>query len=412
MIRYQIIGTLLLLSTLVTACGKGQDTAKASAPPPSSVQVQTLQTKVLEDSTEYVGTLQAAQTIQLVPQIQGRIRQVLVNPGAQVKQGDPIFLLDPDVTLPQVKSAQATVSANIAARNTAAKQLQAAEAALTSSQAEYQLAQVNNARYQYLAQQGAVGQATAQQYATTVRVNLAQVNQNQAQVNAARAALAQADENVRKAQADLQTAQVSLNFKTVAAPISGTVGDFTLKTGDYVTSGQVLTTINQNNFFDLQIPIPINRAKQLRVGLPVQLLDPTTGEQLSSGNIYFVSPQTNANAQSISTKARFPNANGKLRDSQYVKGRVIWSTTPGVLVPTVAVTPIGAQNFVFVAQEKTVNGKNQMVAHQVPVTLGQIQGQSYQVLRGLKPGDTVIVSGILRLKEGSPINPQTGGSSG
>jgi RND family efflux transporter MFP subunit len=396
---------------LVTACGKGQASAKASAPP-SSVQVQTLQTKVLEDSTEYVGTLQAAQTIQLVPQIQGRIRQVLVNPGAQVKQGDPIFLLDPDVTLPQVKSAQATVSANIAARNTAAKQLQAAEAGLTSAQAQYQLAQVNNARYQYLAQQGAIDRATAQQYATTVRVDLAAVNQNQAQVNAARAALAQADENVRKAQADLQTAQVSLNFKTVAAPISGTVADFTLKKGDYVTSGQVLTTINQNEFFDLQIPIPINRAKQLRVGLPVQLLDPTTGEQLSSGNIYFVSPQTNANAQSISTKARFPNANGRLRDSQYVKGRVIWSTTPGVLVPTVAVTPIGAQNFVFVAQERMVNGKNQMVAHQVPVTTGQIQGQSYQVLRGLKPGDKVIVSGILRLKEGSPITPQTGGSSG
>lgn len=411
MIRYQLISAALLLSTLATACSKGGNSAKASAPPPSHVQVQTLQTNTLEDSTEYVGTLQAAQTIQLVPQIQGRIRQVLVNPGAQVKQGDPVFLLDPDVTLPQVKSAQATVSANIAARNTAAKQLQAAQSALTSAQAQYQLAQVNNTRYQYLAQQGAVGVATAQQYATTVRVNLAQVNQNQAQVNAARAALAQADENVRKAQADLQTARVSLNFKTVVAPISGTVGDFTLKTGDYVTSGQVLTTINQNNFFDLQIPIPINYAGQLHPGLPVQLLDPTTGAQLSTGNIYFVSPQTNPTAQSISTKARFSNANGRLRDSQYVKGRVIWSTKPGVLVPTVAVAPIGAQSFVFVVQEKTVNGKNQTVARQVPVTLGDIQGQSYQVVRGLKAGDEVIVSGVQKLRDGSPVTPQTGGTS-
>ena len=244
-----------------------------------------------------------------------------------------------------------------------------------------------------------------------MRVNLAQVNQNQAQVNAARAALAQADENVRKAQADLQTARVSLNFKTVVAPISGTVGDFTLKTGDYVTSGQVLTTINQNNFFDLQIPIPINYAGQLHPGLPVQLLDPTTGAQLSTGNIYFVSPQTNPTAQSISTKARFSNANGRLRDSQYVKGRVIWSTKPGVLVPTVAVAPIGAQSFVFVVQEKTVNGKNQTVARQVPVTLGDIQGQSYQVVRGLKAGDEVIVSGVQKLRDGSPVTPQTGGTS-
>lgn len=409
--RYQLISAALFLSTLATACSKGGDSAKASAPPPSYVQVQTLQTDTLQNSTEYVGTLQAARTIQLVPQIQGRIEQVLVNPGAQVKQGEPIFILDPDVTLPQVKSAQATVSVNLAARNTAAKQLLAAQSALTSAQAQYQLAQVNNSRYQYLAQQGAVDRATADQYATTVRVDLAAVNQNQAQVNAARATLAQADETVRKSQADLQTASVSLNFKKVVAPISGTVGDFTLKTGDYVTSGQALTTINQNNFFDLQIPIPINRAGQLRPGLFVQLLDPTTGEQLSSGNIYFVSPETNSTAQSISTKARFPNANGRLRDSQYVKARVIWSKNPGVLVPTVAVTPIGGQNFVFVTQERTVKGKKQMVAHQVPVTLGNIQGQSYQVVRGLNVGDKVIVSGVLKLRDGSPITPQTGGTS-
>jgi RND family efflux transporter MFP subunit len=189
------------------------------------------------------------------------------------------------------------------------------------------------------------------------------------------------------------------------------VGDFGLEVGDYVTTGQVLTTVNQNNSFDLQIPIPINHAVQLHPGLLVQLLDPTTNRPLSTGSIYFVSPQTNSSVQSVATRARFSNANGRLRDSQYVKARVIWSTRPGILVPTEAVSPIGGQNFVFVAQNSTANGKNQMVASQVPVTLGNIQGQSYQVVSGLKAGDRVIVSGVQKLRNGAPVTLQTGGTS-
>jgi multidrug efflux pump subunit AcrA (membrane-fusion protein) len=82
-----------------------------------------------------------------------------------------------------------------------------------------------------------------------------------------------------------------------------------------------------------------------------------------------------------------------------------------VLVPTTAVTPIGGQSFVFVAEDKTDDkGKAQTVAHQLPVTLGNIQGQSYQVLKGLKPGDRVIVSGVARLRDGAPVAPQAGGT--
>jgi RND family efflux transporter MFP subunit len=395
----------------MSACGKAVDSAKASGPPPSPVQVQTLQSNTIQDTTEYVGNLQAAQTIQLVPEIQGRIAQVLVNPGTSVKRGQPIFVLTPDATLPQVESAQNTVNVDIAARNTAAKQLQASQSALTSAQAQYELARANSIRYQYLVSQGAIDRATAQQYVTTARVDLATVRQNIDQVNAARSTLAQAIETVRKGQADLRTAIVSYNFKTVRSPIAGTVGDFGLEVGDYVTTGQVLTTVNQNNSFDLQIPIPINHAVQLHPGLLVQLLDPTTNRPLSTGSIYFVSPQTNSSVQSVATRARFSNANGRLRDSQYVKARVIWSTRPGILVPTEAVSPIGGQNFVFVAQNSTANGKNQMVASQVPVTLGNIQGQSYQVVSGLKTGDRVIVSGVQKLRNGAPVTLQTGGTS-
>lgn len=401
--NYLLLSTALLLSILTTSCNKAGDSAKANSPPPTPVKLQSLQNGRLEDTSQYVGTLQAERTVNLKPEIQGKIEQILVQPGAKVKPGDAIFLLNPEQALPQYNSAQAAVAAAIAGRNTAAKTLQASISQLYQSQSQYQLAKVNNTRYQYLAQQGAIDRATADSYATTLKVDQGVVRTNQNQIAANRASLAQAEANVKKAQSDAASAQVSVNFKRVTAPIAGSVGNITLKVGDYVNTGDTLTTINQNNAFDLQIPIPINHSAELKTGLPVQLLDPNTSTLLGSGNIYFVSSQADSNAQSIITRARFLNTGGNLRDGQYVKAGVVWSTKSGVLVPVNAVTTIGGQSFVFVAKQNQVNGKNQLVARQVPVTLGDIQGQQYQIEKGLNPGDKVVTSGILKLRDGVPI---------
>lgn len=420
--RGNLLAILLLLSSsLFTAC-KANNSAQASGPPP--VQVQTLQNSTLQDSVEYNGTLQAEQTVNLKPQSDGQITAILVKPGDRVQPGQPLFRLTPNQTSPQFSSAQATVNAAIAARGTAVQQLQVARSQLASAQSQYDLAGVTANRSKFLLSQGAVPQATVDQDVTALKVQANNVKTARDQVEAAIAGVKQAEANIRKAQADAEAARIGVDLKQVSAPIAGSVGNITLKVGDYVTTGQTLTTVNQNGNFDLQIPIPLSRSGQLRTGLAVQLLDPTTRQELGNGSIYFVSPQSTNSAQStvtqgssstqvnapdqtIVTRARFPNPNGKLRDGQYVIARVIWQTKPGVLVPVEAVSPIGGQNFVFVAVNKTDDkGKTQTIAHQVPVTLGNIQGQAYQILKGLNQGDQVIVSGISKLKEGSPVAPQ------
>lgn len=164
-----------------------------------------------------------------------------------------------------------------------------------------------------------------------------------------------------------------------------------------------MTTIDQNSVFDLQVPIPLGHSKQLHPGLTVQLLDPNSNQLLSSGTLYFVASQTDPTAQTIVTRARFSNVNGTLRNAQYVKARIIWQTKPGVLIPVDAITSIGGQNFVFVAQSSAANGNQQTIARELPVTLGPIQGQNYQVLQGLKPGDKAITVGITKVKDRAAI---------
>jgi RND family efflux transporter MFP subunit len=476
-LRAKLLSLALLAAVLTGGCSKG-DEPKASSRPPLPVQVKTLESQTVRDSTEFVGTLESEQTLNLVPQINGQITKLLVKSGSQVKRGTTMVVIAPDQTVPQFQSALETVQANVATRETAIanlsaarggldtaianlsaargdldaaiatrdeaiQQAQAKKSQLGAAKKEYELAKFENQAVQYLAAKKVDTQLNAEKTATkesvtkdnvtTAQKELAaakqqvaaaqgqvaaaqgkvaaaqgQVAATQGQVAAAQSSINQAGANIRQAQAQANSAKVNVDLKKVTAPINGSVGNITLKVGDYVNTNTVLTTINQNNAFDLQIPVPLSRAGQLRRGLPVQLLDPNTGEDLASGSLYFVSSTTDAKAQAIMTRARFSNPDGKLRNSQYVKARIIWESQPGVLVPALAVTTIGPQNFVFVSQEKSTDGKTEVVARQVPVTLGQMQGQSYQVVSGLKPGDKVIVSDILKLRDGAPIAPRTG----
>lgn len=96
-----------------------------------------------------------------------------------------------------------------------------------------------------------------------------------------------------------------------------------------------------------------------------------------------------------------------------MRTRLILSQQSGVLVPTTAVTRIGGETFVYVAHpappqpEKSIQGQTQLLAKLIPVQLGEIQGNNYQVLKGLKPGERIVVSGLLNLKDGAPIIPES-----
>ena len=200
---------------------------------------------------------------------------------------------------------------------------------------------------------------------------------------------------------------MNLNQKQVVAPINGIVGDFSIKAGDYVSVGQTLTSIIKNDALDMRISVPSNNLAQLRMGLPVELLDANTGQQLTRGSISFISPQINSDAQSILVKARFNNADGKLRDGQYVRSRIIWNQQPGILIPTQAVNRLGGQSFVFVVEEDRSKEKPQFVVHQKPVKLGDVQNDRYPVLEGIKAGDRVATSNILKLRDGAAIQPES-----
>ncbi len=347
-----------------------------------------------------------------------------------------------------VATQQANVARAIADLANSQEVLKTREADLKRAQANLNLAQINFKRSQFLVETGVQpqqdldnrttqledAQASTEAAQKTVQAAKATVQANQSSVTASKSALQQAKDNYQASVGRVSSAQGSINsqrgaieqaqgqlgstsqeliFNRVLAPVTGVVGNIPLQIGDFVRTGQSFTTITNNTEFELDINVPVERYNDLRMGLPVEVVR-SDGQAGEVGRISFISPTANRDAQAILAKVIFKN-DGSLRNNQYVRVRIIWDRQPGFLIPTTAVTSIGAQKFIYVAQPQSSDGKDGdnknsgssggLVARQTPVVLGSIQGQSYQVISGVKAGERVAVSRILELRDGAAIEP-------
>jgi len=439
---------LLILLALLTGGGIWyfffRNTTEEAPPAPQAVNVtlQEVETGQFEDSSDYVGNLTAEQKVTLRPEIPGRIEQILARSGQVVRAGAPIMQLRLDRSRAQLNAATANINVQRAARANADAALKTSQARLRESQerresaaaevqrqnAEVTLQQAEFKRTQSLVNQGAQARqaldvqkrnldtALAARNSAQKDLNAAQatVIATQQEIEAARANLDRENAALTQAQAQARVESENLEDTRVLAPVAGMVGDITLKVGDYVNIGQELTTLTSNRALEVRFSVPAQKATQLRVGLPVELrVDKQNGQPLVTGRVSFISPEANPQTQAITAKATFPNPNGRLRSDQFVRARVIWDVSPEVLVPTVAISRVGNQAFVFVAgnEKNEESGEMQQVVKQRPIQLGQIQGNSYRVVEGLKPGERIATTGILNLSDGAAIAEEQAGEA-
>lgn len=392
----------------VSACGRPDRSGMDPAPQAMPVQVQVLQPGTFEDSADFVGSLEAEQRVELKPEVAGRITQILVSPGGAIGPGQAVVRLSPDQAQAQVAGAQAGAEAARFGRETAQAQLEAAQAQLARTQADVELAVAEFSRIERLVGAGALSRRDLDNANNQLAVAQAAQTQAQETVRAAQSQVQQAASTFSQAQAEVDRSQGDLGFTQLNAPIGGLVGDIPLRVGDFVDVGQTITTITQNQSLLLRIQVPTTRSEQLRLGIPVELLDPESGNPLATGSVGVISPEVDPAGQSVLVKARFPNDAGNLRDGQFVRARLIWDTTAALLVPTVAVSRLAGQSFVFVAEQQTqADGQTMTVASQRPVQLGPLQSGRYQIIDGLEAGDQIVVSNILQLQDGVPIAPET-----
>lgn len=446
--------------------------AEANAGQPRAVPVKlaTVQTETVQESSEFIGSLEAPRSVIIKPQVEGRITDIFIQEGNRVQQGQVIISLQSDNVQAQLLQARGSLQqaqarlaelkagtrqeevAQARAQLTQAQarfrdaqsgsqpeEIAQAEAQIQSAKSDVELAQSRAKRYAQLRKEGAVSQDTLEGYVkeqqsaeaalVVAQKRLDQLRQSRrSSVNELAGALEQQKQNLRQlengsrpeeiaqarsqvtqAAGQLQAAQVQLQYTKVLAPFTGIVGDIPAKVGDYVEKADQLTTLTRNDSLELNISVPVAEARKLRLGLPVQMLD-VQDKPIATGKISFISPNASSDSQTVLVKANFGNSRNQLLNLQSVQTKVIWNERPGILIPVTAISRLGGETFVFVAQapqEKSKPGAPALVAQQKPVKLGVIEGNNYQVIEGLKAGDKIVVSGILNLTNGAAITPET-----
>lgn len=396
---------LLVSTASLVGCGQSTTVNQAPTIPVKFLEVQPGQAI---NGSDFVGALEAVQKVEVKAQIQGQVQQILARPGERVTANQVIMVLQPDQTQPEFEGSVVALRNAQVQREAAVRQQEVAQAKLATAKSDLELAQTNFNRADYLLEQGAVGKFQYDLAKNNLDTARNQLKVAQEELRMAGVNIREADGRIREAQTQVQSAKVNVDFKQIASPINGIVGDILPNVGDYISTGQTLTLITRNEAFDLRIAIPASHIEQLRLGLPVELTDPATQGKIGVGEINFISPNVDNQAQSILVKARFSNPNNKLKNGQFVQARVIWGTSPGILVPVTAVTRTGAQGFVFVkAQGDAEANTDQFIVQQRPVALGEIQGNFYEIKQGIKVGEQIAVSNILRLRNGILVAPES-----
>jgi RND family efflux transporter MFP subunit len=349
---------LLGAFAVFTSSGCNDAESKQPAPRPLAVRTETINLTPVPRLDEYVATVKSRRSANIQPQVDGSLTRILVKSGDHVRAGQPLMTIDP---LKQ----QAIVDQQ---RSTEAQK----KATLDYNELELE-------RQRKLYQEGVTSKQS---------LDLA----------------VQAYENSKadweSSTAARVTQQRELLYYNLTAPFDGIVGDIPVHIGDYVSPQTRLTTVDENAELEAYIYLPTERASDIRMGLPVQIVT-STGELIESTIVYFVSQQVDNAIQGVLVKAPMHASLNKFRNAQLVKARVVWSTAPAPTVPVLAVTRIGGQSFVYVAAQQD----NGTVAKQRAITLGDTIGNDYVVTSGLKPGEKVIISGTQFLIDGAPIQP-------
>lgn len=335
---------LVVSALVVIGCGPESSEGAAGGDPPPGMPVEVAiatQTTVVE-SISATGEIEAVQSIELRPEVEGRIVEILVREGAEAREGTPLFKVD-DAEL------RAEVARLQAGRDLAAQALERTRALI-------------------------------EERATSP------------------AQLDEAEANARSTQAELDLQQVRLERTLVRAPFSGVVGERLVSVGDFVNRTTSLTTLQTVDPQRASFQVPERYAGALAVGQTVTFtVAAVTGREFT-GQVEFVDPVVKLPSRTITVKARVANPDRYLRAGMFIEARLATEERPeAVVVPEDAILPLSGADYVW-----AVSGGQ---ATRREVELGVRTPGFVELHRGASAGDTVVVGGLERLSEGAPVMP-------
>jgi membrane fusion protein, multidrug efflux system len=418
------LSLLLLLCFSMLPVARSQTKPGAPSAPPPTVSVIEVSPKALPLYTEYTGTTDALDTVEIRARVDGYIEQKLFNGGQLIKAGERLYLLDQRTFSAEVQKAKAAVAKAEADLQYAKEGVEVfrAESRLAQSRATLIKGEQDVARYTPLVQAQAASQqdldaSVAQRDVAKEEVAARKTELTQTKLTQ-RTQIALAAAELESARASLRLAELNLGYTDIRAPVTGRIAESDAFVGSLATKNsskpltqlspldpiQVKVKIGERDYLNYTrtlSPNPEERQKQIGASFHFQLLlgdgstYPYPGRYRSGDRA--VDPQTGT----LEVTLDFPNPEAVLLPGIFSRIKIQTGEKSGVfLVPQRAIMELqGVRTVYVVGKEGTVEART--------VTTSDRLGSLWAVEKGLAAGDRVIVEGIQRVQPGTKVNVKT-----
>lgn len=345
------MSAILVLLALAGGCGRPKAARETRAP--LAVRVDTVQMRSIPRSIEAVGSLQCAREAVLSGKVMGTVTDIRKSAGEAVKRGEILLVID---------------SRDVAG------QIAQAKGALAQAQAAVALAEANFRRFDGLSRRGSASQL--------------ECDQARYQYETAKGAVVQAEGAVA-------TAESYRAYADIPAPFDGRVVDRLCEIGDMAAPGRPLIKVEDPSSIRLHVTVPEGEAGAVHPGATARVEVPSLQGRTLEGRIAEVVPASDRATHSILVKIDLP-MDAALRSGLYARARFEVESRPTIRVARASVIHRGGMAGVFVAE-------GEHATFRIVETGDSTEGDSLDVLSGLREGDRILISPSADLEEGTPI---------
>ena len=323
---------------------------KQAVPPPEAVTTAVASLQSWESLLPAVGSLAAVQGVTVTAELTGKVVQIAFTPGSLVKAGDLLVKQDTSSEEAQLRSAEAAAA----------------------------LAKLNVER---------LGKLLAERTIAQSQFDTAEAGYKQA--------IAQAD-----------TIRASIAKKTIRAPFAGRLGIRLVNLGQVINEGEAIVSLQSLDPIYVNFSLPQQQLPSIKPGLAVRVTTDALPGEVVQGRITAINPQVDAATRNIRIQATVANAEERLRPGMYVSVAVVLPGREQVLaVPATAVLYAPYSDSVFIVEDlpDPDPGRPVKVVRQQLAQLGEKHGDFVAVRSGLKEGDTVVSTGVFKLRNGQTV---------
>ncbi|MEM7136472.1 MAG: efflux RND transporter periplasmic adaptor subunit [Myxococcota bacterium] len=323
-------------------------------PGPTPVSTTEVKKQVFQPTLSSVGTVNAAQQVDVTSQSRGKVTKILFEDGQEVEQGTLLVVLDDQEQKAQLEGA-------IAQRDEAADAVR---------------------RYKPLLEEGAISQLKYDEL----------------------------EAKLKEAQAQVGQAKAALSYVRVTAPFSGRLGVRQVNLGQLVQPGANIVTLDTEGGLYCDFSMPEANRQQVTLGQTVVLTTDASPGKKFSGQVTAIDPEVDQSTRNFGVRATFPEDEAALTPGAFANLSLLLPNTEDVvMIPRTAIAYTLYGDTVFVLDPKTKTKRDGVTAYQVKkttITPGAEQGSNVVIDKGLEPNQLIVTSGQLRLEDGDWVTPK------